>query len=472
MTYRFDCSPIKTSLLPAFLLALLFCPPLFADIIGINKQIALHEDDFRSLSSEFYRKASARPDENLTIITDIDQLQAEVNRLLENQLSTRAILLLHLNVDTITDNLDHKAVFEFTELLLENNAWQLASTLLDTIQNEGDRYLLATIQFIFAKYYASRNEWDQVSRLLDGMFNELSREDVEYAYLLHGVALQNLKKHRQAIESFKKVPGSSQYYAYAQLNIAVANIRQGWWTDAHTTIANVIDFTDKDNNDEVINRLYLILGYSLLQKEFYRDARNAFRHIGLDSRYTNRALLGIGLTATSQGDFVGGLNALSILNEKQSYDLSVDESYLLIPYVYEKLEQEVTATASYNDAINYYQQRLDALNKIANKRIDFSAVQFHDQANSMVIQSNDLNYGKIYPESFFNNYRILIDLSRAGHNTGLEPEVKKLLARYDTMFQEIIGVLLNQRKEYIKSYLNQSRYGLARLYDKSNEGAE
>ena len=90
---------------------------------------------------------------------------------------------------------------------------------------------------------------------------------------------KHLKKHRQAIENYNKVPASSEYYVYAQLNSAIANIRQGWWTDAQTTINDVIKNTHIDNSNELTNRLYLTLGYLLLQKEYFRDARNAFMKI-------------------------------------------------------------------------------------------------------------------------------------------------------------------------------------------------
>lgn len=471
MISRFDFNPLKITLLLAYSLALFLSPPLFADNNAINMQIGLLEDEFRSLSSKFYKDTSVNNVEKLRIITDIDQLHAEVNHLIGDQRSTRAIQLLRVNINTINNNIDHKALFDFTELLLEKNEWNMADTLLSGAQNEGDKYSIATMQFIFAKYYASRNEWDQVNKLLDGMFSELSLENASYAYLLDGVALQNLKKHRQAIGKFNKVPTNSEYYAYAQLNTAIANIRQGWWTDAQKTINDVINFVQKDNSDELINRLYLVLGYALLQKEYYRDARDAFRNIGLDSRYTNRALLGIGLTATSQGDFVGGLNALSILKEKPTFDLSVDESYLLIPYVYEQLQQEITVAASYTDALSYYQRRMDNIELLVSRHSDFLSANYNEETSSITINNNSLDYGKWYPGSFISNYRQLIELSSATKNDNLKSNIEDLISKHDAVFQKIIAELFNLRKEYLKSYLNQSRYGLARLYDKSNETA-
>jgi hypothetical protein len=472
MTTWFDRHLITISLLPVYLLAFFFCPSISADNNLITKQIGLLEENFKNLSSEFYQQASAHTDERLKTISDINQLHEEVNRLIDNQHTITAIQLLYLNINTLKNNIEDKAIFEFTELLLKNNEWHLANTLLKSMQDEGDKSLLATMQFSFAKYHAERHQWPQVNTLLDGMITELSLENAAYANLLHSSALQHLKKHRLAITGYNKVPASSPYYAYAQLNIAIADIRQGWWTDAQTTINDLISNTDKDNSDELMNRIYLVLGYALLQKEYYREARDAFRHIGLDSRYTSSALLGIGLTATSQGDFVGGLNALSSLKDKKSFDLSVDESYLLIPYIYENLQQELTASASYTEAMTYFQQRIKSLEDMSKRKIDISTVKYDDKTENVIIENNSLDYGRHYPVSIIDNYRILKQYLTLTNDIKIKFEIEALITKHDSLFQLMVVELLKQRISFLKSYLNQSRYGLARLYDNSNETGE
>lgn len=463
----------KHKIITFSLLTLSFLPtffsPVHANQTQLIEQIQILEEKFKTLSTEFYQDKTSYANVSQQTITDIDQLLNEVNRLINSNRSNAAIQLLYFNKETVNNNLDHKAVFTITKLLLENNEWNLANKLYQGINDEGDKSLLPTIKFIYAKYHAKRNEWSQVNTLTQNIITELSPENAAYAYLLNGSALQHLKKHRQAVENYNKIPASSQYHTYAQLNSAVANIRQGWWTDAQNTINDLIKKTHKNNSDELINRLYLVLGYALLQSEYYRDARDAFRHIGLNSRYTNRALLGIGLTATSQGDFVGGLNALTILKDKKTFDLSVDESYLLVPYLYEKLQQELTVAASYTEAMNYYQRRIERLNNISNQHTDFSTIEYDEDSSIFIIQNNSLDYGKQYPESFIHNYQQLIKLSSISNNKKLKKKIDALISKHDNVFQLILIELITQRKEYLKSYLNQSRYGLARLYDSSNE---
>lgn len=435
------------------------------------EQISQLETEFKSLSTKFYKVSSTNTDSRFKNITDIDLLLTIIERLVDTRQSVAAIQLLHINKKTVKENLDHKAIFTFTELLLNNNEWNFANELLSAIHEEGDRSLSAITQFIFAKYHATRNEWHQVNQLLKDTFTELSPENAAYAYLLNGSALQHLKKHREAVENYRKINTSSQYYPYAQLNIAIANIRQDWWTDALTTIKGIIKHTNKNSQDELTNRLYLVLGYSLLQKEYYRDARDSFRHIGLNSRYTNRALLGIGLTATNQGDYVGGLNALTILKEKKTSDLSVDESYLVIPYVYEKLQRQLTATTSYDEAMKYYKQRINKITHISSLQIKLSDISYTEHTTNIIIKNNSLDYGKHFPKSFLNNHQKLLDFLVTSKSKALDRKISTLTTKYNQLLQHLVIHLMQERAEQLKSYLNQSRFGLAQIYDSSSKNA-
>jgi hypothetical protein len=466
----------KTAITSCSLLCLSFIinQPAFAASDAsksVNKEIQQLEAKFRSLSSAFYRDKSSFTEESRSNSPGIDQLLISVNALIASKQPISAIQLINTNLKLVNENLDSEAIFSFLELLLDNNEWKLANSLFTTIKDEGDVSLLATVQFIFAKYHAKRNEWKQVNQLLSGNFSELSEKNSSYAYLLNGIALQHLKKHRKAVDSYKKIKPTSKYYSFAQLNTSIANIRQGWWTDAKRNIRAQLKQSNKTNKDELTNRLYLILGYALLQREYYRDARDAFRHIGLKSRYTNRALLGIGLTATSQGDYFGGLNALTILKGKNTFDLSVDESYLLVPYVYEKLQQELTVSTSYTEAMNYYQRRMSKLDKISKQKTSFLNLEYNNETKYFIIDNNSFDYGRKYPESFINNFRHLHAFKKASHSGKIKKRISKLIKQYDSTYQKIITDLTEQRKAYLKSYLNQSRYGLARLYDSSKENS-
>lgn len=461
----------RTLLIISYVLTLAYSTPSLAENHLLD-EINQLDSEFRKISTSYYKSAAGTSTDKRHRFNSISKLHARIKELASSADDISAIQLLYQNKALVFDNVDDRAVFTFIELLLRNNEWNMAKELFSTIRDEGDKSLLATTNFMFAQYYADRHEWQNANNLLNDIFSELPNNDAAYAYLLKGVALQNLKRHRKAIKYYKKIPISSRYYREAQLNIAVASIRQGWWTDANLIIKKVTENTsDGVSHNETINRLHLVLGYALLQREYYRNARDEFRKITVDSRYANRALLGLGLTAANQEDYVGGLNALSILKEKNTYDLSVDESYLLLPYVYDKLKQSVTVSTSYTEAMTHYNNRLNSLQEIVIRHTPFSSQQYDDTTSTLVIGNNRLDYAQEYPESFIKNYRLLLQLSTVVKNGLTSKHLLVLLGKYDRTYQKIVNALVEERITYLKSYLNQSRYGLAKFFDNNRNEA-
>lgn len=425
------------------------------------------DQQFRTVSHEFYRNKSNYSTLSSPRINDINQLKAFAESLMNRNDPIAAVQLLHTNEDTVFEYIDHPAVFTFVDILLQNNDWLMANKLLEAVNQLGDRSITATVRFSFAKYLAKRNEHEKTLAMLEGVFADLTDDDSAYAYILQGRALQQSYLHREASESYQRVSESSKYYEYAQLNAALAAIRQGWWTDAQLIIQKLTKQEGFDNRLEIANRVYLVLGYALLRHEFYRDARNAFRQIALDSRYTNRALLGIGLTATNQGDYVGAINALTILKQKKSTDLSVDESHLLIPFVYEKLGQDTTVSAGYTQAISYYQKRIAKLENDVDQYFNFDQTPYDIESGTIEVGNNRLNYGAAFPSAFIENYGLLKEIAKYAEHPKITRDIKELLFEYDATYQNIVAGLVLQRIAHVKSYLDQSRYGLASLYDKN-----
>lgn len=443
-----------------------------ADEKALQAEIRQIELAFQQLSTQIYQYNADELKRNDLIAPSLDQLLADISQVTNTRQSIQTIQLTYASLGLIQDNLDDLGVLQIIKFLLAHNELELVLILFDDIEQEGDKYIIASVRFMLADYHADRSNWGQVHALLPSTFSELSAEQSAQALLLDGVALQFLKQHRQALDVYAKIPQDSQYRIYAQLNSAIAEIRQGWITNARQQIEGLISERSGQGENELTNRLYLVLGYALLQKEYYRDARDAFRRISLDSQYANRALLGIGLTATSQGDYVGGLNVLSILQNKKSSDLSRDESFLLLPYVYEKLRQDITATASYTTAIEYYQQRLASLDQLLLQHFDVADIQYLENTGSLIVNENDFDYKNQFPTVLIQNYQQLAELAVATKDNAQQKEIEMLLTHHDRVLQKVIKALINQRKTYLISYLNQSQYGLARLYDNNPEEAK
>jgi hypothetical protein len=234
----------------------------------------------------------------------------------------------------------------------------------------------------------------------------------------------------------------------------------------------MVESPDMGSNKETTNRLYLILGYALLQREYYRDSRAAFRNISLDSRYTSKALLGIALSATDQGDYIGGLNALAKLKQLKSNDLPYDEAYLVDPLLYQKLKQPLSVASTYSEAVDHYTQRLTEVEDIKSAKLNPDDLHLDFKTGEITIQQMRFEYSQSYPASFFSNRKLLIKQLKTISKSNLKKKIQHLLNQYNKTSKMILDKLLEQRKKDLSSYLNQARYGLARHYDNEQQGKQ
>lgn len=444
---------------------------VFAATIS-NTEIQNADEAFHTTTSQLYTTLAHNLIECRSRTRSLKRLNSQLIKLTKNNKHVIGNCLIQNHMPLIEKNIDNKEIFPILEFLLNNNNILLADKIASTAKNEADQSLISNISFIYAKYYVKRKEWKKVLRSTENTYNDLAKEDANLARLFTGIALQKIKKHREAIKIYSKIPQESKHYPAARLNIATAYIRQDWWTDAHTEIQEILNSKKIKTNNEMTNRLYLVLGYSLLRKEFYRDAREAFRNIEINSVYFHKALLGIALTATNQEDYIGALNAISILKSKNSYDLTVDESHLLLPYTYEKLNQNLTASASYSEAQIYYQNRIKEINSIKQNKINtLKAIDIIKNNNTININNNVIDFSEHYPLSFLEKSALIDEFSAyLTHidNIKLAEKYNKLKIKYDVLLAKMLKDIFIKRSTYLNNYLNQTRFGLARLYDNSN----
>lgn len=457
-------------LLPALILNLVGSPPLYAAVS--NTEIQALEKNYQKITNKLYISLAKNLKQCRTRTLSLSNLNKQLQKLSAQNKNVIGVCLIQNNLPLIQKYIDSKETFPIFQFLLDNNNLDIANKLYKTAENESDLSLLSNISFIYARYYLKHKQWKKVLQYVNDTYDDLTIEDANFAYLFTGIALQKLKQHRPAIKIYSKIPKNSKYYPAARLNIATAYIRQDWWTDAHIEINAILNNKNLKTDSEMVNRLYLVLGYSLLRKEFYRNSREAFRNIEINSKYFNKALLGIVLTATNQEDYISALNAINILIKKKTFDLSVDESHLLLPYIYEKLNQNLTASASYSNAQSYYQDRIKKIKLIINKKqINIDVASMISNHNRLNIKNNIVDFSKHFPVSFledssrldeFSNYMFYVkDIKLKNKYQVLKDQHKRLLSK-------MINKIFNERLTYLNSYMNQSRFGLARLFDNSN----
>jgi hypothetical protein len=430
------------------------------------------EQRFATLSADVYNYAASR-DGAAVSVTGINTLKQAVDQSAADGNRFEALTLINANAELIKENIDEPAAADLVDRLLRHNAYVTAHSLYRHAETFAAPYAVSAIAYPFAQYHYRRGDWSRVIELLDGQRSDLGPDEADHSAILVGASLQKLKKHRESIKHYERVPDDSRHYPYAQLNKALAYLRQGWWTDAQLAINQALEAPAGKENDELANRLHLVLGYLLLKEGFYRDAREAFRNIHIDSRYANRALLGLGLSAAEQEDFVGALRVLNTLKEKGVHDLPSDETRFLLPYIYENLEQQMTASAGYNEAIAYYTRQIKHIDRLIDAADFYTPGDTPAEGDTAFpVGETDLLLSNPFPGGFLTDLRELERFNRRVNNTHLLKQVRSLHSDYRRAYNNAVRSSLEERRKYLESYRNQARYGLARLYDRSEGGGE
>ncbi|MDH5356921.1 MAG: hypothetical protein OEY09_20950, partial [Gammaproteobacteria bacterium] len=86
-------------------------------------------------------------------------------------------------------------------------------------------------------------------------------------------------------------------------------------------------------------------------------------------------------------------------------------------------------------------------------------------SGDLLLNGLRFNFSQQYPAYLIKNRNNLKDLATASGETKQTRIIEQLIRDYDILLNEIISSLIEQRRKFITSYLNQSRFGLARHYD-------
>lgn len=402
---------------------------------------------------------------------DINTLLDAAQQAYAQHNAARACSLIIGNMHLLNSNINTTAIIDIEALLLKANELNTAKQLLKSINNESDPSIISNVQYAFAKYYYSRGEWNKTIKIIKSIANDLPTLHFQHAMLMEGISLQNLREHRKSLVVYKKIPADSSDYVAARINMAIANIRQDWWTDGYDILTKLLQDPKVRQNKALADRIHTIIGYTFLQQEYFRNSRQAFRKVELHGAYTEQALLGIALDAGYQKDYVGALNASRILKNKSSQAIQVDDAHLLLPYFYEKLGQLATASAGYTDAIKYYEGRLhDLKTSMATNLDDFRRFGTGNHSTIMNVNGERIDLGEYLPPAFFTQLALLrsykTDVDRLGKNA-ISTAYRQLLNRFIVLVHDVVRMELKKKSGYITDYMNQCRYGLARLYDKN-----
>ena len=180
----------------------------------------------------------------------------------------------------------------------------------------------------------------------------------------------NQQKYDKAVKTLKEFPSDSTWQAYAQFNLGVALVKLGKLDEGIKQLTQVGKM--KSTSSEMIalrDKANLALGYAHLKHEQPDAASEAFNRIRLNGPLSNQALLGVGWAWNMQAQYNMALLPWIELKSRSTFDPAVQESYLAIPYNFEKIAKPKLALVYYTGATKSYEAQLRKLNNIS-KAVD------------------------------------------------------------------------------------------------------
>ncbi len=272
--------------------------------------------------------------------------------------------------------MDRKAESVFDELL--NGSYS------EGVQNQAWFYL-GKIAYQRSNYERSREVLGEIGPALP---NKLQNE---YRSLVSQLALR-YEDFNHAEAAFERIEANSPFKPYTTFNIGAAYqkrfIRSRYagaenndWYPATLKLDEAAELalrfdragaTGEQGDDEfksLADRALLAAGYALLQGERYDAAIDRFKRVRLQGPYAAQAMLGYGWAEVEQERFTEALTPWEHLIDQSLISPAVQEAYVGIPYVYEKLGAKSKALSGFEFAADKYQQELRSIeNAVQNLR--------------------------------------------------------------------------------------------------------
>ena len=169
-------------------------------------------------------------------------------------------------------------------------------------------------------------------------------------------------KFTDAIKLLKDIEGDDSLRGYSGYNLGVALFQSGNEEDGITQLAKVGQISaSKDEVKAMSDKANLVLGFRLLEDEYPVEAKQYLERVRLKGPFSNKALLGAGWAAATNGEYDRALVPWTMLAERNITDKSVQEVMLGVPYAYAKLNIHGKAAILYGKALESYSKEIERL---------------------------------------------------------------------------------------------------------------
>ncbi len=195
--------------------------------------------------------------------------------------------------------------------------------------------------------------------VLRGNEPESFKTDVAY---LRAMASIDTGQFGDAVKLLQPLKKEKILKGYVLYNLGIALIQNGKEKEGLLALDELGRLETSDNGLLALkDKTNLKMAYRYMEASDLKQAKKHFQRVRLDGPFSNKALLGAGWIAVSEGRYDRALVTWSILHERAETNYSVQESLMAVPYAYGKLQAHGKAANLYNHAMNVFAEEIESM---------------------------------------------------------------------------------------------------------------
>jgi len=379
---------------------------------------------------------------------------------IEDKASINSLITCHdyLRNVYVTDDID--SYTNYINKLLQFGVRAQNQPEFDKVISADYEEVTSKLFFNIAEMSYKYNRYDDALKYLKKIDDSLDDKSVYSALLIYGLVFFEKGNYKKAKYYFSRIDDSSEVYLYAKYNLALINMRSSWWSEAeeHLTAAiNSIDLKALDKkHSKVLDKIYLTLGYSQLNRKNYRLSKQSFTKISIDSDIKSRALIGIAMSEIGLNNLNKAAPILKHILKNKDNDDYLD-ALVVLPQVYQYADNLQDTVTYYNSALSEMNVLRSQINDLI-KKVDKLSIKEISKLSSSRWQYEEIN----------RRYDLLMQFSYlegiSKSDASKVVDTKKKILNYS---RNIFKKSLDNKIMKINNYVTQVKYALAVIYDSS-----
>lgn len=216
--------------------------------------------------------------------------------------------------------------------------------------------------FRLAKIHFQKDQLEDALQALQRIEGRIPTEIADDVEFLRANLYLATERPDDAIEVLRHLQGAESLNGFAAYNLGMAFLQADRRREALQQLDRAGEVRGADEASLAIrDKSNLVLGTLLMEDEDFGGAQLSLDRVRLEGPLSNQALLSAGWADMAAENYDRAIVPWSLLTERETTDVSVQEAKLALPYAYSQLNVHGRAALLYGEALQTFDSEVDKL---------------------------------------------------------------------------------------------------------------